>query len=79
MKLSKAIKALVLANAELRGAMVVAGKRIVKLSPKGKRDPVLPTLRRVIRETEGYTINSTRDGVAAPVSGRSGAVQPGPS
>jgi hypothetical protein len=37
------------ANAELRAAIIVAGKRIVKLNFGRRNDPVLTILRRVLR------------------------------
>jgi hypothetical protein len=39
------------ANAELRGALILAGKRIVKLNFGRREDPVLQILRRVLRES----------------------------
>ena len=38
-------------NAELRAALMVAGKRIVKLNFGRRNDPVLPILGRVLRES----------------------------
>lgn len=38
-------------NAELRAALIVAGKRIVKLNFGRREDPLLPILRRVLRES----------------------------
>jgi hypothetical protein len=38
-------------NAELRAALMGAGKRIVKLNFGRRNDPVLPILRRVLRES----------------------------
>jgi hypothetical protein len=38
-------------NAELRAALILAGKRIVKLSFGRRDDRVLPILRRVLRES----------------------------
>uniref|UniRef100_Q01TP6 Uncharacterized protein n=1 Tax=Solibacter usitatus (strain Ellin6076) TaxID=234267 RepID=Q01TP6_SOLUE len=37
-------------NAELRAALILAGKRIVKLNFGRREDRVLPILRRVLRE-----------------------------
>ena len=37
-------------HAELRGALILAGKRIRKLTFGRREDRVLPTLRRVLRE-----------------------------
>jgi hypothetical protein len=38
-------------NAELRAALIIAGKRIVKLNFGRREDRVLPILRRVLRES----------------------------
>jgi hypothetical protein len=38
-------------NAELRAALILAGKRIVKLNFGMRDDRVLPILRRVLRES----------------------------
>jgi hypothetical protein len=38
-------------NAELRAALILAGKRIVKLNFGRRDDRVLPILRRVLRES----------------------------
>ena len=38
-------------NAELRAAVILAGKRIVKLNFGRREDPLLPILRRVLRES----------------------------
>ena len=38
-------------NAELRAALIIAGKRIVKLNFGRHDDRVLPILRRVLRES----------------------------
>ncbi len=40
-------------NAELRAALILAGKRIVKLNFGRRDDRVLPILRRVLRESRG--------------------------
>jgi hypothetical protein len=37
-------------NTELRAALILAGKRIVKLNFGRRNDPVLPVLRRVMRD-----------------------------
>ena len=47
-------------SAELRAALIVAGKRIVKLNFGKRSDPVLPILRRVLRESR-RTALSTAD------------------
>jgi len=41
-------------NAELRAALIVAGKRIVKMNFGRKEDPVPPILRRVLRESRQH-------------------------
>ena len=38
-------------NAELRAAIIIAGKRIVRLNFGRRNDPVLTILRRVLRES----------------------------
>lgn len=49
-------------HAELRAALMLAGKRIVKLNFGKRDDPVLPILRRVLRDAravakkEGITV-----------------------
>ena len=49
-------------HAELRAALMLAGKRIVKLNFGRRDDPVLPILRRVLKEArtlarkEGLTL-----------------------
>jgi hypothetical protein len=48
-------------NAELRAALIVAGKRIVKLNFGRRNDPVLSMLRRVLRESrEGARARARR-------------------
>jgi hypothetical protein len=42
-----------LSNAELRG-LIVAGKRIVKLNFGKRTDPVLPIVRRVLRQAREW-------------------------
>jgi hypothetical protein len=43
-------------HAELRGALILAGKRIRKLSFGRRDDQVLPTLRRVLREARAVAL-----------------------
>jgi hypothetical protein len=47
------------ANAELRAAVIPAGKRIVKLNFGNREDPVLQILRRVLRESRQVAYSQT--------------------
>jgi hypothetical protein len=53
-------------NAELRAALIVAGKRIRKLSFGKRDDPVLTLLRRVLREARRVGNNRRRSSEPSP-------------
>lgn len=46
-------------NPELRAAVILAGRRIVKLSLGRRNDPVLPILRRVLREARNPGLSTS--------------------
>jgi hypothetical protein len=51
-------------HAELRAALMLAGKQIVKLNFGKRDDPVLPVLRRVLRDAR---LAAKRQGITARV------------
>ena len=56
-------------HAELRAALILAGKRIVKLNFGKKDDPTLVVLRRVLREARSVRLSLTpskQDNAAEP-------------
>jgi hypothetical protein len=51
-------------HAELRAALMLAGKRIVKLNFGKRDDPVLPILRRVLRDARAV---AKKEGISVRV------------
>jgi len=56
-------------HAELRAAVLLAGKRIVKLNFGKRDDPVLPILRRVLRDARAV---AKKEGISVRVRLSSG-------
>jgi len=56
-------------HAELRAALMLAGKRIVKLNFGKRDDPVLPILRRVLRDARAV---AKKEGISVRVRLSSG-------